>query len=194
MIDSEFWRRLATQFDAITTDPLRLRAEWCADGFDSTSTQWRIAGFDPDVEPFKQLARLAAVALGETDGPDAWAAWLRRLSLDSSDFQASPLALARDVVQGIGDLSARFCRQLAVDLDVRALRRVARTPPVFPRRATWVRAKLADREQNAHRFAALSGIEHRVVKKILDGANVRDDVLTKLAAALGCSARDIPSD
>ena len=54
----------------------------------------------------------------------------------------------------------------------------------FPKRATWLKAKLEEREWNKHNLQQSGGPEHRTTQKILDGLNVQEDVLRKVLAGL----------
>jgi hypothetical protein len=56
--------------------------------------------------------------------------------------------------------------------------------PRFPNRANWLRALLAERHWSPLQLEQHGGPNHKTTKKILNGANVTDGVLDKLATAL----------
>jgi hypothetical protein len=62
--------------------------------------------------------------------------------------------------------------------------REERTVPQFPKRAKWLKSRLAEREWNEHHLEHHGGPEHRTTKKILSGLNVQDDVLRKVILGL----------
>jgi hypothetical protein len=192
MNDSPFWNSCAARFRQLSArEPIILRAEFSADA----SSRWHIAGFSEDIEPFKRLAKLCAVSLGAKDNLTAWMDWLDRLTRDSSDFKAEPLKTPRDVIQGIGDLAARFCDQLeleALTSELGALRLD------YPKRAVWLRAKMHEYGYTENRLEVLSGVDSKTLKKVLSGKTVTPAVMAKLAKGFSenghpVSVRDIPS-
>jgi hypothetical protein len=192
MNDSAFWNSLAARFRQLSaTDPIVLRAEFSADDL----SHWRIAGFGQDIEPFKRLAKLCAVSLGAKDNVIAWTDWLDRLTRDSSDFKAEPLKSPRDVIQGIGDLSARFCEQLDLEARTSAL-----APPRsdYPDRAVWLRAKMNECGYTENRLEVLTGVDGKTLTKALAGKTVTAAVMAKIAKGFSenghpVSVSDIPS-
>lgn len=56
--------------------------------------------------------------------------------------------------------------------------------PQFPKRASWLKAKLAEREWSKHDLQGHSGPEHRTTKKILDGCDVQEGVLRRVIGGL----------
>jgi hypothetical protein len=69
----------------------------------------------------------------------------------------------------------------------------------FPKRAAWLKDRLAERAWNRNDLVRHSGPDRKTVDKILHGVGVREDVLDKLARALSkkcgeISILDIPSD
>jgi hypothetical protein len=60
--------------------------------------------------------------------------------------------------------------------------------PQFPKRAEWLKAKLAERKWSKHNLQHHGGPEHRTTQKILDGMKVQDDVLRKVISGLQSKA------
>jgi hypothetical protein len=54
----------------------------------------------------------------------------------------------------------------------------------YPTRATWLRARLEERDWNVHDVESHNGPDHKTTKKVLDGFAVREGVLEKLTSAL----------
>jgi hypothetical protein len=57
----------------------------------------------------------------------------------------------------------------------------------FPKRASWLKARLRERSWNKHDVGRHNGPDHKTVQKVLDGRHVREDVLLKLADALSAA-------
>ena len=78
--------------------------------------------------------------------------------------------------------------------------------PLFPNRAAWLAAKLAERGWSKHDLQENNGPEHRTTQKILEGSGVQENVLLKVVSGLSQKARlrgqplspvalsDIPND
>lgn len=60
----------------------------------------------------------------------------------------------------------------------------ADSAPKLLNRASWFKARLAEREWNKHDLQRHAGPEHRTTQKILDGLNVQEDVLQKAIRGL----------
>ena len=60
-------------------------------------------------------------------------------------------------------------------------------------RAEWFEQRLRQSGESVNRFAVRSGADIKSVRQILAGADVHDDVLAMVAAALDCLPTDIPS-
>ena len=56
--------------------------------------------------------------------------------------------------------------------------------PEFPKRAAWLSDRLRERSWNKHDVSRQRGPDHKTVQKILDGKQVRADILAKLTEAL----------
>jgi hypothetical protein len=56
--------------------------------------------------------------------------------------------------------------------------------PGFPKRAEWLKDRLAERGWNKHDLQKGGGPEHRTTQKILDGFDVQEDVLRRVIAGL----------
>ena len=54
----------------------------------------------------------------------------------------------------------------------------------FPNRAAWLDARLSERGWNKHDLSGNGGPNHKTTQKILDGLNVQEDVLRKVALGL----------
>jgi hypothetical protein len=63
---------------------------------------------------------------------------------------------------------------------------------LFPDRAEWLRLELIKRGWNKHDICRHAGPDPKTVQKILDGAQVREEVLRKLAAALSDAPIKLP--
>ena len=64
---------------------------------------------------------------------------------------------------------------------------------MFRDRAEWFERHLRQRGDSANRFAAVSGIAVTSIRRLLAGSDVPDEVLAKVATALGCPPTDIPA-
>jgi hypothetical protein len=56
--------------------------------------------------------------------------------------------------------------------------------PQFPNRASWLKDRLQERSWNKHDVQRQGGPDRKTVQKILNGQQIREDVLEKLATAL----------
>jgi hypothetical protein len=192
--DAGFWNDLADRFSQ-AGNRITLRSAWRDDGtFDPLGTARFFEPPDKWKEPFLHLARVGAVALGETDGSSVCQRWFVRLAAESRDLPNSAPPGARDIVHSPDLLSERYCRQLAREAEMAPRRANANTHPEIARRAEFLRGKIAEKaDGSVHRFATLSEIEHRTLDKILRCKPVRGVVISRLARFLECSERDIPS-
>jgi hypothetical protein len=198
-LDSEFWNDLAERF-LESGSQVAFTSAWLEDGtFDPAGTARFFETPNRYTAPFLHLTRVGAVKLGETDGPDVCMRWFSRLAAESDDLPRPALSPTRDLLHSPELLSERYCRQLSRQAEIgpqrtAATRRMtAEEQRAFIERAAWLKAKIKALGQSVHRFAVVSGIEHRTVARILAAEDVRADVIVKLAAALSCSVRDIPS-
>ena len=161
-----------------------------------TPERWLLHGNICQNVEFVALAKLCLARLGKpvTLDEEALQRWIGRIcaelpGLESYRYPPKDKPL---VCRGINHLAATLCRRYEAEEAIRG--RPVHAQPRYPKRAAWLQEILNSRGDTAHRFASLSGIEHRTLKKLLAGRTVQDAVLDRLAAEAGCHSREIPSD
>jgi hypothetical protein len=130
--------------------------------------------------PTQTPARSEACALGQHFGYwERFAPECVRFALRFHQNNAKVREALRGAIQRtVGFWADRLQSQVGAGL------RKERTVPQFPKRAEWLKSRLAEREWNEHDLEHHGGPEHRTTKKILAGLNVQDDVLRKVILGL----------
>lgn len=183
-----FWGDLAARFSAIESHQTLVVAHREVDGWVLDGRLGPLNTYDANSQ-FKSLARVAAAGLGESAVPDAYRTWLDRIVRDLQ------LDMRGVVLTGINHLAATLCRQYQVENELAAVAMPRKTSNLAPR--TYAKALSIQREAKgwtAHELATQSDTDHRTVKKALTGQPVRDDVIAKIARALGCNLADLSAD
>lgn len=122
MADSDFWRELAANFQALSIPYSDLRADWTYVLKSGTLGEWRIVGDFTKRSHFESLARRAAIRLPEKRSTDLLVAWLTALKEASFGFRMMGVTTAEigpNYMMGsialLCEVSANFCRKLESD-------------------------------------------------------------------------------
>jgi hypothetical protein len=133
--------------------------------------------------------------------------WLEDLALEnvfkeSADF-CEDLARAIELAaaaRGSESISPKADKAGATELSADGPVDTERSPQ-FPKRAVWLKCRLKERDWNKHDLAREGRLDHKTVQRMLDGSNVQDGTLEKVAEGLSMFTKakrvtelDIPRD
>ena len=139
------------------------------------------------VEHWRQKAKQTASA-GSLDKPEA----------ETTPEETEPAANCAAISEHAGEATPiESTQQARIKADTN--RHQPSRKPKFPNRAAWLNKRLQERSWNKHDLARQGGPDHKTIQKILDGFDVREDVLEKIAVALSkklhkVTVIDIPQD
>jgi hypothetical protein len=164
----------------------------------SPEGRWVLRGDVVQNAEFVLLAKVCLARLGRRveDDDEALQDWAALICGGVPGMQSylEPHEKTR-VCRGINHLAGTLCFRYQVEHEtVQLIQAREAQQPEYPERAKWFRNFLETRGYTIYRFASLSGMDHRTLKKVAHGERVQEAVLGKLQRAAGCSAKEIPEN
>ena len=185
--------RLVSKFETVPPEFHKLMV-----GYGSFHQEYGFDGSPAAIERFKVLSVDAARACGY-QGQDPVKYWLDLLREKAPSKRVAGLTHGTIIVFGEYDSEHTEMWDVFTE-SATLLMKLAQTPhnPTGPTRAQWLTERLKERSWNKHDLKREDGPDHKTVQKILNGEDVREDILGKLASALSkkfhsVSAVDIPA-